>query len=454
MSTGYLAQSTLSLADRHLDLQTALGVTPAGTIENPQLFRGLLARPDVAAAGLLAVADVAATTYADFGLAKRVANLDPVVTASGDRLRFESFSGCNGVHARFDLLPTGIDTGDAAFGTTNVDINQPLRSALSAVHRAALLHLSVGDDELRISTPDATFVERKVTLPERWVRGFAETPLLAHATRSVAELRGPAIGRFLSALPNAGMPGPDLHLAAGPTGITRRLDRGPGTFYLAGSGRLRSAARIARFATALHVFSSDTGTSGWVFDLPGGRFTLLLTPGAYRGFSGEGSLLVLLSQPEAEAVGRRLAHELAWQPLIDPTGLARDLSLTSGDVDAGLAWLAASGRIGYDLAEARWFHRELPIDADAILRRNPRLEAAQKLVGHSAVHATGDGWTVTGSRGTPYSVAAGATGYTCTCAWQAEHHGTRGACKHVLAVLLSRQAGQRPANHQHKPAAR
>ena len=48
---------------------------------------------------------------------------------------------------------------------------------------------------------------------------------------------------------------------------------------------------LARFATALHVFSSATETSGWVFDVPGGRFTLLLTPGAYRGFSGEGQAL-------------------------------------------------------------------------------------------------------------------------------------------------------------------
>jgi hypothetical protein len=104
-----------------------------------------------------------------------------------------------------------------------------------------------------------------------------------------------------------------------------------------------------------------------------------------------------------------------------------------------------SGRIGYDLAEASWFHRELPIDADAIPRRDPRLGAAQKLLDQSAVRATGDGWTVTGSRGTRYSVAASDTGHTCTCAWQAGHNGTRSACKHVLAVLLSQQADERPA---------
>ena len=91
--------------------------------------------------------------YADLGLAKRLANLDPVVTASGDRLRFESFSACNGVYARFDLMPDGIDSGEVGFGTTNVDINPPLRAALASVPRGELLHLAVGSDELRVVHP-------------------------------------------------------------------------------------------------------------------------------------------------------------------------------------------------------------------------------------------------------------------------------------------------------------
>ena len=110
----------------------------------------MLAHPQVTAAGLLAVADVAGTRYADFGQAQRLTNLDPVVTAGGDRLRFESMSGCNGVHARFDLLPAGLGSSVVGFGTTNVDVNQPLRTALARVGRdeAALRHVEVGKDEL------------------------------------------------------------------------------------------------------------------------------------------------------------------------------------------------------------------------------------------------------------------------------------------------------------------
>ena len=60
--TAYLAPSVLDTADGpDLTLSTALGRTPAGDVWHPTFFTGFAARPDVMAAGLLAVADVAAS---------------------------------------------------------------------------------------------------------------------------------------------------------------------------------------------------------------------------------------------------------------------------------------------------------------------------------------------------------------------------------------------------------
>ena len=148
MSGDYTAASTLIEhgGTSTLTLATALGVTPDGLVDNPTFFSGFPDRPDVLAAGLLAVADVAGTRYADFGLAQRVANLDPVVTAGGDVLRFESFSACNGVYARLDVLAEGLGASTVGFGTTNVDINGPLRAALARTSRTETLHLTVGHE--------------------------------------------------------------------------------------------------------------------------------------------------------------------------------------------------------------------------------------------------------------------------------------------------------------------
>ena len=312
--SGYTAESVLTRADAsdRLDLATALGATPSGLVESPTFFTGFVDRPDVTAAGILAVADVAASRYADVGVMQRLASLDPVVTAGGDRLRFESFSACNGVHARFDLLPEGLGSSEVGFGTTNVDVNQPLRTALARVDRAVPLHLSVGPDELRASSPDSTHVERKVTLPDRWVRGLAEVPSLMARMTAAGSLGGAAVGRFLASLPRVQPPGPSVHvipLAGGWRTTSRPVQ---GSFPLVGVSRLRGCERILRHASHLTVHVAPNGTTAWVFHLPGSRFTLAMSPDPFRGFSGEGTLLALLSRSDAESVGRVVLGELGW----------------------------------------------------------------------------------------------------------------------------------------------
>ncbi|MFJ3520542.1 hypothetical protein [Streptomyces sp. NPDC090131] len=170
----YARPSSLTAADagQALNLETASGLTPTGADAHPQFFAGFLSAPQAAARALLAVADVAAARYYQRTLR---ASLDPVVTGNGDRLRFESFSGCCGVYARLDVLPDGLRGADTGHGTTNVDVNNPLREALSRLSGDDPLHLRVGPDAMAVTTLDGPVVEKKVPLPERWLRGFAES---------------------------------------------------------------------------------------------------------------------------------------------------------------------------------------------------------------------------------------------------------------------------------------
>ena len=431
--TGFVSESALTTS-RHgseLALATALGVTPQGEVEHPVYFSGLVARPEITAAGLLTVADVAMARYADVGLMQRLANLDPIVTASGDRLRFESFSACNGVHARFDLLAEGVDSGEIAFGTTNVDINQPLRTALARVDRAELLHVAVGRDALGVSTFERSYVERKVGLPDRWVRGCAEVPVIAESMTPVATMRSSQITRFLGELPPVAPPGPLrflLVVGGTPRTVAHRV---PGSVPITGTSRLAACSRIARFASELTAYTGPNDTSAWVFELPGARLTLVLSPGPYRGFSGEGGLLALLAGPSAAALGHHLLAHLAWTPSIDETALSGASGLDPHQVRTGLAWLAAAGRVGYDLTEQTSFHRDLPVNGEKVLRRNPRLVGAQRLVERGAISPDGSGFLVRGATST-YRVQVDG----CTCPWFAEYGGSRGPCKHLLAVAL------------------
>ena len=79
-----------------LELATSGGSTPEGEAAHPFFFSGFMERPDVVAAGLLAVARVARTRFyvPPSSLAGALRAADPVVTSTAEGLRFESFSAC------------------------------------------------------------------------------------------------------------------------------------------------------------------------------------------------------------------------------------------------------------------------------------------------------------------------------------------------------------------------
>ncbi|MFC9464488.1 SWIM zinc finger family protein [Streptomyces coelicoflavus] len=438
-----------SAADgRRLGLETSRGATPAGAVDHPQFFAGFLTSPQKASAALLAVADVAAARYYQPQLR---ASLDPVVTGSGDRLRFESFSGCGGVYARLDVLEAGLDGGEVGHGTTNVDVNDPLREALSRIGADDPLHLRVGPEELAVTTLDGPVVEKKVPLPDRWLRGFAEAQVIAAGFDLRAELDAAEAVRFLRALPRGGGSG-----AAGPRWVVpsgrslRPTTRAvPGAVCLPGPQRLVALRRVLRHATALRVYgpavapgsaaTASATASAWEVLLPGMRLTLTLSPDAARGFSGEGGVLDALATDEAAGDAELVSVLLAWEPRIDIVDLAAASGLSAERVRAALVRLGTSGRVGYDTAEAAYFHRELPYDAERVERHNPRLRSARALVAAGAVALDGPVGTVTAEDGHVHRVREEAGVLTCSCLWWAKYRGGRGPCKHALALRMVRR---------------
>ena len=195
----YLTPSALSVADgsTSLDLATS-GITPAGGRSNPFFYSGFVAHPDVVAQALLVVARVARTRFyvPPGSLAAILRAADPVVTSTPEGLRFESFSACCGAYARLDVDGAALDTYHVASGVTNVDVNPPLRQALAGLRPSAPLHLNVGAEELRVTTIEGTVVEEKVRLPSRWLKGFAETQMLAAGMTLQQTLEGAATRRI------------------------------------------------------------------------------------------------------------------------------------------------------------------------------------------------------------------------------------------------------------------
>lgn len=443
-SYSYLRPSAVheSTVGRTLALETSGGATPAGEVANPRFFSGFLTAPAAAATALLAVADVAAARYYRPG---GNASLDPVVTADGDRLRLESFSGCCGVHARLDVLAPGLDGDDVGHGTTNVDVNPPLRRALAGLGGLDPLHLAVGPEELTVRTFDGEFVEKKVPLPERWLRGFAEAQVLAAGFTLRAEVPAVEAAAVLRALPRpARRPDARTSRWVVPTGRTLRPTTrpAPGAVCLPGPERLLTLQPVLRHAKTVRLYAPADGgeAAAWEVELPGMRLTLTLSPSASRGFSGEGGVLHDLATGPSAADAERIAELLAWEPRIDVAELSAQSGLPADRVRAALTMLGTSGQIGYDLAEQAYFHRHLPYSAGAAETRNPRLRGARKLVAEGAVRLDGPLARVGKSDDDSHVVRTDAESgqLSCTCFWWARYRGGRGPCKHVLAVGMVR----------------
>ncbi|MFG2074525.1 SWIM zinc finger family protein [Nonomuraea maritima] len=436
----YAAPSTLT--DGRLGLSTSGGTALSGPQAHPRFFSGLLTHAAPAAAGLLAVADVALARYHN---PRPGWTRDPVVTCDGERLRFESFSACGGVYARLDV--TGLDGDVLDRGTTNVDVNGPLRESLARVGRGDPLHVGVGPDELAVTTLDGAVVEKKVPLPTRWLRGFAEVQVLAARWDLRAELGGPQAVRFLRSLPR----GARTTVWAVPAGRDLRLSTTParGGVRLPGVGRVATLLPLLRFAKALRVYGpADCSEAGgaWEVELPGMRYTLALSPEPWRGFSGEGAVLDDLATNEAtneatdEATGDAdvVGMLLGFEPTVEPGLLADRAGLPVSRVRAALTQLGAAGRVGYDLHDAAHFHRELPYDKEKVAELNPRLTSARALAASGAVRLLPDDTAEVTTGGGVRRVRV--TEGTCSCPWWFDHRGSRGPCKHVLAARISTRA--------------
>ena len=424
--------------------------TSGETVAPEPYFRGFLERPDQGAAAMLCVARVARTRfYVPPGSAAR-GDLDPVVTSEPGALRFESLSACCGVHARYDITPDGLDAETITSGTVNVDFNAPMRAALARVTARSPLRLQVGFDAVEVTTLEGGATERRVKLPERWIKGFSEVQLAVAGLAQALELDAVAAQRLLRGLPKGQGGRATLWARPGPAGVRLAARPGGGSVCVAAPERLRVLEPIARHLTTLRAYAvPDTeAASVWVAELPGARLLVTLSPHVSRGFSGEGGLLEDLADEELAIEAEFLDQALHGRWRFTDA----DLTATGLDVARGrraLTWLGAHGRIGFDPVEQVWFRRELPFPSARLAADPPRLRDAKRLLAAGAVTFAGDGELLVDSGEKRYSVRLAPP--RCSCPWWSKHPGDRGPCKHLLAARLA--AAQRPdAAAQARPA--
>ena len=436
-----------TLINGNLALSIAPALTPNGVENDPLFFNGEIIYPTIVSGGLLVLADIVSTRYFKY---VPVAQRDPILSAQGDILRAECFSACNGVYARMDLFQSALD-GEILYGTTNVDIGSNLRKSLFNVKQGDRLKFRIGDDgwkalhskNLDGSVLTDIHIQRPVKMPDRWVRELGNCALLHQNMEYKFHIEGMQAKSFIAMLPAATGKERSGWLTPTKTGVMLKPKEEKNSVYISGLHRLSALKRIMSNVNAVYFYAPNDGESGQMMIevcMTGANITLSLTAKSYEGYSGEGALLDSLSTPKILECADKIDNILNFESRLDIDKISKSIGIVKNDMNDAMELLAVSGKLGFDVRDRVFFHRELPDDPDRVLKDNPRLVGAKKLV-EDTEYIDDNIWHVK-SGDTTYRVIyptdENLENAKCTCTWYLKHQNSRGPCKHILAVKLKK----------------
>lgn len=436
-----------TLINGNLALSIAPALTPNGVENDPLFFNGEIIYPTIVSGGLLVLADIVSTRYFKY---VPVAQRDPILSAQGDILRAECFSACNGVYARMDLFQSALD-GEILYGTTNVDIGSNLRKSLFNVKQGDRLKFRIGDDgwkALHSKNLDGSVltdinIQRPVKMPDRWVRALGNCAMLHQNMEYKFHIEGMQAKSFIVMLPAATGKERSGWLTPTKTGVMLKPKEEKNSVYISGLHRLSALKRIMSNVNAVYFYAPNDGEPGQMMIevcMTGANITLSLTAKSYEGYSGEGALLDSLSTPKILECADKIDDILNFESRLDIDKISKSIGIVKNDMNDAMELLAVSGKLGFDVRDRAFFHRELPDDPDRVLKDNPRLVGAKKLV-EDTEYIDDNIWHVK-SGDTTYRVIfptdENLENAKCTCTWYLKHQNDRGPCKHILAVKLKK----------------
>jgi len=403
----------------------------------PCFFWGKLTEPYITARCLITLSNIVQSSFSlsPFEIAKLK---DPIVTAGNGKIRFEGFSHCAGVYARADILPDGHDGEFLENGTTNVDFNQPMISALSRIQRNDPVLLSVGKKDVIIQNNNDKIIERKVPLPVKWIKGLSTVQIfLSQAEKAFSFSRIQALQLFQS-LPN-GKPKEDYYLITRGNKPMFSPVKSANAVCIGGIHRLKLLEPLIALADELRVFpQKNMQSTTWQLYFGNIRFSFSLSRDAWRGFSGEGAALESLIEDVPDNWLDVFDKYSYANQEFNPTLLAINEGLELDRVDNITGRLSAMGLLGFDLDENHFFYRRLPFKLGRVLSLNPRMKEAEKLLAENKVDIISNENNRIEARvvgtGVNHTVILEAEKERCTCTWFSRYQGERGLCKHVLAV--------------------
>lgn len=437
LTYSYNIPSTLTTRNGHEQLLLAKYSEIQKASDAPCFFIGQVRQPFMMARCLITLANVVKSSF-NLSPVQLALLKDPIVSAGYERVRFEGFSHCAGVYARVDILPEGLHGEFLQSGTTNVDFNQPMLSALAAIRNSEAVTLSVGQEAVSLHRENSQVIERKVPLPVKWIKGLSSVQIYLAHSETTYQLTKIQAQQLFRTLPKGQIKNDYYLLLRGNTPQFSPV-KSAAAICIGGLHRLRLLEPLLPFIDRLQVFAHpQMQSTTWQLYCGELRFSLSLSRDCWRGFSGEGATLDALNDGIDESWLTIFDEQAQANQIIHPTFFSSGGSQWLGKTDTLSAQLAAMGLLGFDLDDKAYFYRQLPFKPARILSLNPRLKGAEKLLAEDKVAIVSQRAGRTQARvegsGVQHTVLIDASGERCTCEWFSKYQGARGPCRHVLAV--------------------
>ena len=403
--------------------------------------------------------------------------LDPVITVHPDELFFECFSQDESTYGRLGAsYEVFKNVGTFACGTTNIDYSTPLYDEFQKIRSYKITKLEVDPSGFEVKTEaEADFEEKKIDLPDSWVRGFLQVssamtlpartfdlhPMDVHnlcfVLRRRKEKHGPRALKWVL------VPGEPVRIVVEPWNLEIVCARSP---YLGaereeirvwGRRRLLVLERLVAITRKVTVHLLGQGLpSFYVADLGDLSFTLGLSGWTRNDWSTAGNFDLMAPRTDTDDFTKRRVFEglkETWFSTAD--ALAAKLALSPATVHGALAAWAQAGRVMFDLNKNVYRARELsrePLPMDRLRFANDREQRASGLLEQRAVsvRATAGpagvvllaGQVKDGPRSYAPELTLDADGRlvqaTCTCNFFQQNKLFKGPCEHMLATRLAR----------------
>jgi len=367
---------------------------------------------------------------------------DPIVSVGNKEMRWEAFSSCNSVYARIDILENGIDGEFLQSGCTNIDFNSDTVRAFNTVTQKEKLSVSIGSKEVNISTERSSTQEKKVKLPNRWIKGLGNVQVYLSSMELAFTLTKIEATQLFNTLPKTAVKG-NYYLYKSGLSYQFSPSSKPDGLKIGGVHRLNLLQNLLLLTESVSFYKSDDEQCVAVLLRFGNiRMSFLFSESVYRGFSGEGKNLEALTEQVSEELILGINSFFKTNEVFHPTliSIEHDIPLTV--METLQSSLSSIGLLGYELGDRQFFYRRLPFKLERLKSFNPRIQNAIKLVRDNEVTILQqtDQYIkaeVKGSGDVLHMVIANNDVFQCTCNWYTANKNNRGLCKHILAVKMT-----------------